>query len=113
MHPDSASPPPPATGAAAPTRRGTALRWLTALLALAGGAASATPAPAEAAPPIARLDAIRQRLLDADRAAAPAPGDDRSPDGQAGETGQWFNWPNWANWSKWSKWNNWNNWGKQ
>lgn len=102
-----------------PARRRLPWRWLAALLALAGGAASAAPGQADAAAVIHRLDAIRQRLLEADRAAPrppspDGPAADPAPDADsAGETGQWFNWPNWANWSKWSKWNNWNNWGKQ
>lgn len=89
------------------------LRWLAALLALAGGAAPAHPGPQTEAPVIHRLDAIRQRLLDADRAAPETPDADSPNPGSTDDIGQWFNWPNWANWSKWSKWNNWNNWGKQ
>jgi len=83
------------------------LRWLQPLLALAGLGSLPPAVPAhglEAAPAIARVQQLRERLLASDATlAGPAAKAGLSDDEQVAQWKKWDDWNNWNNWAKWGK----------
>ena len=83
-------------------RRGRhALVAFLAALGLAAAAESANAGIDDA--PIARVDDIRRRLLEAD--ASSSTGTVTKPPAERTEVA-WGNWPNWPNWPNWRNWRN-------
>ena len=86
------------------------LPWLrrgaAGVLVALGFAAAGSANAAIDQSPIARVDEIRRRLLEAD-ALMDAESSKETEANRQHLVQRWGNWPNWPNWMNWRNWRNW------